>query len=75
MSVMAHKMLADTNYTEMEKQAKEIEICHGNYNYHNIIFCNEKLAVVNFEKAGAGLQIKDLYLLLRKVLESGKSVL
>lgn len=69
MSVMAYKLLADTNYTKMENEAKRIEICHGNYNYHNIIFCNDKVAVVNFEKAGAGLQIKDLYLFLRKVLE------
>lgn len=69
MSVMAYKLLADTNYTKMENEAKRIEICHRNYNYHNIIFCNDKVAIVNFEKAGAGLQIKDLYLFLRKVLE------
>ena len=61
---------------EIEKKARERnEIIHGNYNYHNILFdkshTNGKkiAAIVNFERAMEGPQIKDVYLFLRKVME------
>lgn len=42
---------------------------HGDYQYHNIIYYDKDWYVVNFEKCQQGSQIKDVYLLLRKLLE------
>lgn len=68
--VAALEKLKNTNYEKLEQECKEKKyFCHGNYNYHNIIFVEDKIAIINFEKAGTGLQIKDLYFYMRKVLE------
>lgn len=42
---------------------------HGSYQYHNIIFYEKDWYIINFEKSQPGSQVKDVYLLLRKVLE------
>lgn len=66
----AMEKLINTDYVSLEEECKKKKsFCHGNYNYHNIILIGDKIAVVNFEKAGTGLQIKDLYFYMRKVLE------
>lgn len=62
--------LHSSDYALMEKSAIDKgSICHGNYNYHNIIFAKNKIAIVNFDKSGSGILIKDLYLYFRKVME------
>ncbi len=43
--------------------------CHGDYQYHNILWSGGRWCVVNFEKCICDDQIRDLYLLLRKLLE------
>lgn len=43
--------------------------CHGDYQYHNILKDNKGWFLVNFEKCVADAPIRDLYLLLRKLLE------
>lgn len=43
--------------------------CHGDYQYHNILRCDKGWFVVNFEKCMRDDPIRDLYLLLRKLLE------
>lgn len=43
--------------------------CHGDYQYHNILWADRRMVVVNFEKFIADNQIRDLYLMLRKLLE------
>lgn len=43
--------------------------CHGDYQYHNILRCEGGWRIVNFEKCIRDSQIRDLYLLLRKLLE------
>lgn len=43
--------------------------CHGDYQYHNILKDGEGWFLVNFEKFLADDPIRDLYLLLRKLLE------
>lgn len=43
--------------------------CHGDYQYHNIIKCDGKWCIINFEKCMQDNPIRDLYLLLRKLLE------
>jgi len=44
-------------------------ICHGDYQYHNIHMTEKGIAVMNFEKYVLDVQVRDLYLFLRKVLE------
>lgn len=46
-----------------------ISFCHGDYQYHNIIRGNSGWFVMNFEKCLPDDPIRDLYLLLRKLLE------
>ena len=69
-AIEATVKLKTSDYDELEKAAMDNgSICHGNYNYHNIIFAKNKIAVVNFDKSGSGILIKDLYLYFRKVME------
>lgn len=46
-----------------------ITYSHGDYQYHNIIYCDKNWYVINFEKCQQDNPIRDLYLLLRKLLE------
>lgn len=48
---------------------KKIVFCHGDYQYHNILTNSEGWFIVNFEKCMPDNPIRDLYLLLRKLLE------
>lgn len=43
--------------------------CHGDYQYHNILRCDKDWFLINFEKCMRDDPIRDLYLLLRKLLE------
>lgn len=43
--------------------------CHGDYQYHNILRCEKDWFIINFEKCMRDDPIRDLYLLLRKLLE------
>lgn len=45
------------------------EISHGDYNYHNILFCQQGVAVTGFEHAHLEIQLSDFYYYLRKILE------
>lgn len=45
--------------------------CHGDYQYHNIVKYSGEWCVINFEKCMQDNPIRDLYLLLRKLLEKG----
>lgn len=46
-----------------------IAFCHGDYQYHNILKGDRGWFVVNFEKCLRDNPVRDLYLLLRKLLE------
>lgn len=52
-----------------EADSEKITFCHGDYQYHNIIKGSEGWFLVNFEKCLPDNPIRDLYLLLRKLLE------
>ena len=52
-----------------EKQESERMIVHGNCTHHNVLFTKQGVTFVNFEKMGAHLQTKDIYLFMRKILE------
>jgi len=58
-----------SEYAFLPEDEEKITICHGDYQYHNIIRMNEKTAVINFEKWVADDPIRDLYFFLRKILE------
>lgn len=48
---------------------KKGSLVHGSFNYHNIIIAGDKMVVTNFEHAKCGIQIRDLYDYIRKVME------
>lgn len=66
----AVSILNGTQFQERLVYAKKTgEICHGSYNYHNIMFDNGSTAVTNFDKYKNECQISDLYQFMRKILE------
>lgn len=59
-----------SEYSFLPDEGEEkITICHGDYQYHNIIRVQDRNAVINFEKCIADDPIRDLYFFLRKILE------
>lgn len=50
-------------------QTKEHMFSHGDCTHHNILQTRHGFMLVHFEHVGAHLQVKDLYLFLRKILE------
>lgn len=46
-----------------------VRFCHGDYQYHNILQGSSGWFLVNFEKYQRDNPVRDLYLLLRKLLE------
>lgn len=58
------------------------DLCHGEYNYHNLIMTADGVATTNFERMAFGMQLMDLAYFFRKVMEKnnwdgekGKAVL
>lgn len=58
-------------YTEHERAYLQTKkpICHGDFQYHNLIKTQNGFGFINFEKAVVDYQIRDLYYFLRKLLE------
>jgi len=50
-------------------QEDKVTYCHGDYQYHNILFHDNSWFITNFEKCLPDNPIRDLHLLLRKLLE------
>ena len=44
-------------------------VCHGDFQYHNILQTAEGSLLINFEKCVRDYPVRDLYLFLRKLLE------
>ncbi len=63
------------SYNEKKEETREDTtciICHGDYQYHNILVDNsvkDDMAVINFEKCIRDNPVRDLYLFMRKLLE------
>ncbi|MCI8529400.1 MAG: phosphotransferase [Lachnospiraceae bacterium] len=55
----------------MDGAQETVPFCHGDYQYHNILKDDNGWFIVNFEKCLRDNPIRDLYLLLRKLLEKG----
>lgn len=52
-----------------EKVTADQTMCHGSYNYHNLIVTKSGMATGNFEKTHLQLQVMDLYEFVRKLME------
>ena len=64
------RSLQASAYERLKVQAlKEGHFCHGEYIHHNILVGNGQMSVINFEKFALDVQVNDLYLFLRKILE------
>lgn len=63
---MLGEMTTEALYEELnEKQT----LCHGSYNYHNLLLLPEGVATTNFERVHLQLQCMDLYDFIRKLME------
>ena len=69
-AIDAYKALEESEYIKLrEKSLADCSICHGTYNYHNVLMIDKDVAVVNFNHANIDMQLEDLYFFLRKVME------
>lgn len=60
----------ESDYLQLYQEAEELNtLVHGEYNYHNLLFCQQGLAVTGFERAHRDVQLEDLYYFMRKSLE------
>ena len=48
---------------------EKMQLCHGDYQYHNILMEPDHCYIINFEKIIADNPVRDLYLFVRKLLE------
>lgn len=55
-------------YSDTRKSINGL-FCHGDYQYHNILKSDNKWCIINFEKCTMDDPIRDLCLLMRKLLE------
>lgn len=52
-----------------EKAIQERTLCHGDFNYHQVILSRKYTAIINFDRLHLDIQVEDLYQFLRKVME------
>ena len=64
----AREKLRQSEYYQMHGSETR-DVCHGGYNYHNLIQTKEGLATTNFEHAAMGIQLMDLVYFMRKTME------
>lgn len=69
-ALAATELLQAPFYEKLKQEATEKQmICHGSYNYHNVLFVKDGTVITNFDKVEVGIQIHDVYSFLRKVME------
>ena len=60
----------ELRYYAYEEDSYEFPVvCHGDYQYHNILQAEKGSVLINFEKCVRDYPVRDLYLFLRKLLE------
>ncbi|MCI8416781.1 MAG: CotS family spore coat protein [Lachnospiraceae bacterium] len=70
MSQKAAEQLAESAYKKLyNKACEEGHICHGEYVHHNILYSRTQSSLINFQRCCIDIQIHDLYLFLRKIME------
>jgi CotS family spore coat protein len=66
----AEQRLTVSGYEKLRQQAiSEGRFCHGEYVHHNILVSGGRMTVINFERIALDVQVNDLYLFLRKIME------
>jgi CotS family spore coat protein len=69
----ADDYLSDAEYERLEACVKQEKLyCHGDCNHHNILLNAGRVYIQNLEKCRPDLQVKDLYLFVRKACEKNK---
>lgn len=48
------------------------DLCHGEYNYHNLIRTDDGVATTNFEHCAPGIQVMDFVYFMRKCMEKNR---
>lgn len=67
---LALKLLEETDYESLRESSwKKGEVCHGEYNQHNVLMLRGDTAVTNFGHWSFDIQMSDLYRFMRKILE------
>lgn len=62
--------LKESGYEKLYQRAcMEEHICHGEYIHHNILMNRQETAVVNFQRCEINVQVNDICLFLRKIME------
>ena len=62
--------LKNSSYEQLrEASVRRGDVCHGDYNQHNILFFGNHMAVTNFGHWNFDMQTADLYHFMRKILE------
>lgn len=61
-----HKENFESFYDKVEKERSFI---HGDFQYHNVLLCEKRYAVVNFERCRFDGRVGDIVLFLRKIME------
>lgn len=51
------------------QQAQSGVLCHGDLQHHNILFAKDGIFIMNYEKCLQDVQIRDVYLFFRKIME------
>ena len=64
-----HYYIYDGKSKKQEEFPEFSIVCHGDYQYHNIIQTTDGMALINFEKCVRDNPVRDLYLFMRKLLE------
>lgn len=69
-SLKAARLLEESAYEQLFQSAlSQRHVCHGEYIHHNVLFARYEMALTNFERCSIDVQIHDLYLFLRKIME------
>ncbi len=67
---VAQSLLQESRYEGLwQRTMEQGRLSHGSYTYHNVLFSEEGIVTTNFDRTEVGIQIRDLYDLLRKVME------
>lgn len=56
---------------EEQEGGRSIILCHGDFQYHNVLFCEGGVRLMNFEKCIWDDRSRDIYHFSRKMLEKG----
>lgn len=69
-SSRAAALLEASAYGDLFREAcAQGRICHGEYIHHNVLFDRRDASIINFDRCCVDIQIHDLYLFFRKIME------